>query len=78
MCHFVVCIVIKSYFSEFNGDNKYWRHIKMKKINPRIVTVVMVMLSILIAGGFAAKEVICPSGGGATGGFEEEIDPPGG
>ncbi|MHA1555778.1 MAG: hypothetical protein ACTSPM_02480 [Candidatus Heimdallarchaeota archaeon] len=50
----------------------------MKKINPRIVTVVMVMLSILIAGSFAAKEIIGPSGGGSTGGFEEEIDPNGG
>jgi len=52
--------------------------LKMKKINPRIVTVVMVMLSILIAGSFAAKEIIGPSGGGSTGGFEEEIDPNGG
>ena len=50
----------------------------MKKINPRIISIALVLLSLLFAGGFAAKEIIGPSGGGSTGGIEEEIDPNGG
>ena len=50
----------------------------MKKISPKLLTIAMILLSLLATGGFLAKNAIAPSGGGATGGFEEEIDPPGG
>ena len=49
----------------------------MKKINPRILSIAMILLSLLVAGGFAAKEAIAPSGGGSTGSWEPELDPPG-
>jgi len=38
----------------------------------------MILLTLLATGGFLARGVIAPSGGGSTGGFEEEIDPNGG
>ena len=38
----------------------------MKKINPRIISIAMVLLTLLTAGGFAAKEVIAPGNGGIT------------
>lgn len=50
----------------------------MKKLHPRIITLAMILLSLLVAGGFAAKEAIAPSGGGTSGGWDEEIDPTGG
>ena len=53
-------------------------HKKMKKINPRIISIAMILLSLLFAGGFAAKEIISQSGGGTTGAIGEEINPNGG
>ena len=50
----------------------------MKKLNPRVISIAMILLSLLAAGGFAAKEAIAPSGGGTTGSIEEEFDPAGG
>ena len=49
----------------------------MKKINPRIISVAVILLSLLAAGGFAAKEAIAPSGGGTSGSWDEEFDPAG-
>ena len=46
----------------------------MKKINPRIISVAVILLSLLAAGGFAAKEAMAP----ASGGWEEELEPTGG
>ena len=46
----------------------------MKKLNPRIISIAMVLLSLLAAGGFAAKEAMAP----ASGGWDEEFDPTGG
>ena len=36
----------------------------MKKLNPRVISIAMVLLTLLTAGGFAAKEVIAPGNGG--------------
>ena len=38
----------------------------MKKLNPRVISIAMVLLTLLTAGGFAAKEVIAPGNGGVT------------
>jgi len=51
--------------------------IKMKKISPKLLSITMILLSLLISGGFLAKNAIAPSGGGTSGGFEEEVDPTG-
>ncbi len=50
----------------------------MKKLNPRIISIAMILLTLLVSGGFIAKEAIAPSGGGTTGGWDEEFDPTGG
>ncbi|MHA1156517.1 MAG: hypothetical protein ACTSQK_10460 [Candidatus Heimdallarchaeota archaeon] len=49
----------------------------MKKISPKVISIALVILSLLATGGFLAKNVIGPSGGGTSGGFEEETDPSG-
>lgn len=46
----------------------------MKKLNPRIIAITMIMLSILVTGSFAVKDALAPP----TGAIEEEIDPSGG
>ena len=38
----------------------------------------MILLSLLATGGFLAKSVIAPSGGGSTGGFDDDPNPNGG
>ena len=38
----------------------------MKKLNPRVISIAMVLLTLLTAGGFAAKEAIAPGNGGLT------------
>lgn len=54
-----------------NGD----KH-KMKKINPRIVTLAIMILSFVAVGGFVAKTAIAPQGGGS--GWEPDPEPDGG
>jgi hypothetical protein len=46
----------------------------VKKINPKIVTLAILVLSFIAAGGISIHKAIAPSGGG----FEEEINPNGG
>ena len=50
----------------------------MKKLNPRVISIAMILLTLLAAGGFAEKEAIAPSGGGTSGAWDEELDPAGG
>lgn len=50
----------------------------MKKISPKLISIAMILLTLLATGGFLAKNVICPSGGGTTGGFDEDPNPSGG
>ena len=38
----------------------------MKKINPKILGITFMILSMLVAGGFAAKNVIAPQEGGLS------------
>jgi len=49
----------------------------MKKISPKLISIAMILLSLLATGGFLAKNVIAPSGGGTSGGWDEEFDPAG-
>ncbi len=49
----------------------------MKKISPKVLSIALVLLSLLISGGFLAKNAIAPSGGGTSGGWDEEFDPTG-
>ncbi len=51
---------------------------KMKKLNPKLISIAMIVLTLLLSGGFLAKGVIAPSGGGSTGGFDEDPNPSGG
>ena len=38
----------------------------MKKLNPKILGITFMILSILVTGGLAAKNVISPGGSGLT------------
>jgi len=46
----------------------------MKKVSPKIVSLAMLIISILVAGGLGIRTAIAPPGGGAS----EELDPTGG
>ena len=50
----------------------------MKKISPKLLSIAMILLTLLATGGFLAKGVIAPTGGGSTGGWEPEPNPDGG
>ncbi|HUU79714.1 MAG TPA: hypothetical protein VMX55_15345 [candidate division Zixibacteria bacterium] len=45
----------------------------MKKVNTKFVTIAMLLLTFLAAGGIYAKEAIAPGGGG----FAPDVDPDG-
>ena len=66
-------------FSESNINSyKMETKSKMKKISPKLISIALILLSLLVTGGFLAKNVIGPSGGGSTGGWEPEPNPDGG
>ena len=46
----------------------------MKKLNPKIIAIAMIMLSLLVTGSFVAKDALAPPAGG----WDEEFDPTGG
>ena len=43
---------------------------KVKKLNPKVVTLAFIVLSMLVACGFAVRNVVAPGGGGVEGEFE--------
>ncbi len=46
----------------------------VKKINPKIVSLAVLLLSFIALGGIGIHKAVAPGGGG----FEEEINPSGG
>jgi len=42
-----------------NGDSK-----KLKKLNPKIISLALIILTVLATGGLAVKHTIAPSGFG--------------
>lgn len=49
-------------------------NITVKKINPKIVSLAILLLSFIVLGGIGIHKAVAPGGGG----FEEEINPSGG
>ena len=45
-----------------------------KRISPKIAILALTILTILATGSFAIKSAIAPSGGGSTGGWDDDPD----
>ena len=49
-----------------------------KRISPKIALVALTILALLSTGSFAIKNALSPSGGGSTGGWDDDMDGSGG